>query len=178
MIKRTNQRINALNRFIFLTILLLLYGTVLAGELPDPQLTPGVSNMDVTQDNIQETICVQGFTKKIRPPANYTNRLKKTQLVQYGYKHTNPKAFEEDHLISLGIGGDPTDPQNLWPQPRKGEWSAAKKDKLENKLHDLVCNGSLRLDEAQQDISTNWIEAYKKYVSPEQSLGTQPFHRP
>ena len=116
-----------------------------AGELPDPQLTPGVSNSDVTQYNIQDTICVRGYTKTIRPPANYTNRLKKKQLVQYGYKHAKPKTFEEDHLIPLGVGGDPTDLQNLWPEPRKGEWSAAKKDKLENKLHELVCDGSLSL---------------------------------
>jgi len=167
-----------MNRSVFLIIFLLLCGSALAGELPDPQLTPGVTNPDVTQDNIQDTICVKGFTKKIRPPANYTNWLKKKQLVQYGYKHANPKAFEEDHLIPLGVGGNPTDPQNLWPQPRKGQWSAAKKDKLENKLHELVCHGSLSLEEAQQDISTNWIEAYKKYVSPEQSMGAQPLHRP
>jgi len=37
----------------------------------------------------------------------------------------------------------------------------------ENKLHELVCHGILSLEEAQQDVSANWIEAYKKYVSPE-----------
>ena len=155
-------------------LFLLLSFCVRAGELPDHQLTPGAINPDVTQDNIQDTICVKGFTKKIRPQANYTNRLKKKQLVQYGYKHANPKAFEEDHLIPLGVGGNPTDPQNLWPEPRKGGWSASKKDQLENKLHELVCHGSLSLEEAQQDISTNWIEAYKKYVSYGQSMGAQP----
>ena len=36
--------------------------------------------------------------------------------------------------------------------------------RLENKLHELVCHGSLNLEEAQQGISTNWIEAYKKYM--------------
>jgi len=137
-----------------------------AGELPDPQLTPGVINPEVTQENIQDTICVKGFTKKIRPQANYTNQLKKKQLVLYGYKHANPKAFEEDHLIPLGVGGNPTDPHNLWPQPKNGGWSAARKDKLEIKLHEIVCSKSLSLKQAQQDISKNWIEAYKKYVSP------------
>lgn len=151
----------------FILCFFLLFCAVLAygGELPDPVLTPGVANPDVTQDNIQNTICVQGFTKTIRPPASYTNKLKKKQLVEYGYKHANPKAFEEDHLIPLEVGGNPTDSQNLWPQPRKGQWSAAKKDKLENKLHELVCNGNLSLQEAQQAIYTNWIEAYKKYMT-------------
>lgn len=170
LIKPTKRGIHVMSRSVFLIILLLLFGPALAGELPDSMLTPGVTNPDVTQDNIQDTICVKGFTKTVRPPANYTNRLKKKQLVQYGYKHANPQAFEEDHLIPLGVGGNPTDHQNVWPQPRKGQWSAAKKDKLENKLHELVCNGNLSLEETQQDISRNWIEAYKKYVSPGYSI--------
>jgi hypothetical protein len=28
----------------------------------------------------------------------------------------NPKDYEEDHLISLELGGAPRDPKNLWPQ--------------------------------------------------------------
>ena len=95
-----------------------------AGELLNARLTPGLSNPDVAQDNIQDTICVKAFTKTVRPSANYTNRLKKKQLVEYGYKQANPKAFEQAHLISLGVGGNPTDPHNLWPQSKKGEWSA------------------------------------------------------
>jgi hypothetical protein len=143
----------------------LLVSVASAGELPDPGLTPGAINSAVTQANIRNTICIKGYTKTIRPPAGYTNRLKKRQIAQYGYGHANPKAFEEDHLISLGIGGDPTDPKNLWPEPRKGHWSASRKNKLENRLHELVCTMSLPLDEAQQEIKANWIQAYKRYVS-------------
>ena len=161
---RTSRILNI--RCCTLLFLYLILGVASAGELPDPRLTPGAINPDVTQSNIRDTICIKGFTKTIRPPANYTNRLKKKQIAQYGYGHANPKAFEEDHLIPLGIGGNPTDPKNLWPEPRNGNWSASTKDKLEGKLHELVCNMSLRLDEAQQEISTNWIQAYKKYISP------------
>jgi hypothetical protein len=39
------------------------------------------------------------------------------------------------------------------------------KDALERKLHRLVCAGELDLKTAQQAIASNWIEAYKKYVS-------------
>jgi hypothetical protein len=39
------------------------------------------------------------------------------------------------------------------------------KDALERKLHGLVCAGELDLKTAQQVIASNWIEAYKKYVS-------------
>jgi hypothetical protein len=39
------------------------------------------------------------------------------------------------------------------------------KDALDRKLHRLVCAGELDLETAQQAIASNWIEAYKKYVS-------------
>jgi hypothetical protein len=37
------------------------------------------------------------------------------------------------------------------------------KDELEDRLRELVCGGRLDLAEAQRDISTDWIAAYKKY---------------
>jgi hypothetical protein len=37
------------------------------------------------------------------------------------------------------------------------------KDALEDRLRDMVCRGQLDLAEAQRDISTDWIAAYKKY---------------
>src|SRR5690242_17427199 len=39
--------------------------------LPDPNCTPGVTNPDVTQDNLDSTICARGYTKTIRPPVSY-----------------------------------------------------------------------------------------------------------
>ena len=45
-------------------------------------------------------------------------------------------------------------------------WNAQVKDRLEGKLHELVCSGQLDLKTAQQDIAADWIEAYKMYVSP------------
>jgi hypothetical protein len=44
-------------------------------------------------------------------------------------------AFQEDHLISLELGGHPTDPRNLWPQPYP---RATDVDQEENRLNDLV----------------------------------------
>lgn len=148
------------------TALALLCGLQLAiaGDLPDSNLTPGALNASITQENIQSTICVKGYTKTIRPPANYTNKLKKLQIIEYGYADTNPQHYEEDHLIPLSIGGSPKDPKNLWPQPRLSEWNAQKKDILELKLYKLVCHGSVSLDEARQAISHNWILANKHYM--------------
>ena len=52
---------------------------------PDPVKTPGAANPQVTQQNIQDTICNPHWsTKLIRPPAEYTSRLKRKQLREYG----------------------------------------------------------------------------------------------
>ena len=67
-------------------------------------------------------------------------------------------------MIPLSIDGNPTDIHNLWPQPRGTEWSSEKKDQLEFVLYKLVCRGEVPLIQAQQEVATDWIQAYKKYV--------------
>ena len=142
----------------------ILSGLVFAADLPNPSITPGADNPNVTQANIQDTVCVKGYTKSIRPPAYFTNKLKKHQIREYGYSERNPRLFEEDHLVALSIGGAPEDPRNLWPEPRNTEWGAEKKDQLEFVLYKLVCAGVVPLAEAQHVMATNWIDAWKKYV--------------
>lgn len=150
----------------YLILLLLTFPAFAANidGLPDPKLTPGATNPNVTQQNIETTICVSGYTKTIRPPASYTNALKKKQIKQYGYADRNPSHYEEDHAISLELGGHPTDPKNLWPQPRKIASSAAKKDKLENYLHREVCANRMTLKQAQHIIMPDWTVGYRKYI--------------
>ena len=154
------------HKFFLITVTSLAINcSAIAGDLPDPRVTPGAINPQVTQENIQQTICVPGFTKTIRPPAYYTNRLKRSQLDgDYSAADRNPKHYEEDHLIALSLGGNPTDVRNLWVQPRSGKRSAEKKDQLEFVLHRLVCRGEVSLQDAQSEIATDWIAAYKKYV--------------
>ena len=135
-----------------------------AADLPDAKLTPGAIDPAITQQNIHSTVCVKGYTKTVRPPAYYTNKLKKMQIIEYGNADTNPKHYEEDHLIPLSIGGSPNDPLNLWPQPRLSEWNAQKKDALEFRIYKLVCDGAVPLDEARNAMSRNWIDAYKRYL--------------
>jgi hypothetical protein len=111
-----------------------------------PVLTPGALNPNVTQANIHETICVRGWTKTVRPPVEYTNALKVEQMRKYG-ETGDPSDYQEDHLISLELGGDPRDPRNLWPEPYP---RAAKVDTIENELNSKVCSGELSLAEAQR----------------------------
>jgi hypothetical protein len=108
--------------------------------------TPGVLNPDATQANIASTICKHGWTRTIRPPTDYTNALKVKQMRAYGVSGA-PSQYQEDHLISLELGGHPTDPRNLWPEsyPR-----AADVDAIENELNAKVCGGDLSLADAQQ----------------------------
>ena len=112
----------------------------------DPVRTPGVLNPDVTQATIGTTICVQGWTRTVRPPSDYTNALKLRQMRAYG-ESGPPSAFQEDHLISLELGGHPTDPRNLWPEPYP---RASRVDAIENELNAQVCSGSLTLAQAQE----------------------------
>jgi hypothetical protein len=67
---------------------------------PDPHCTPGATNPAVTPNTIGQTICKSGWTKTIRPPASYANRLKQQQITAYGYTDANPKSYEEDHFLS------------------------------------------------------------------------------
>jgi hypothetical protein len=138
---------------------------------PDPVRTPGAANPQVTQQNIQDTICNSRWsTRLIRPPAQYTSRLKRRQLREYGdtvhqaraqlinpttgkvdttrcVAHSdNPACYEEDHLIPLEDGGHPTDPRNLFPEAyntRVGGviMGARQKDVVEGFIHDEVCYG-------------------------------------
>jgi hypothetical protein len=109
-------------------------------------LTPGVLNPAVTQATIASTICRRGWTRTVRPPVDYTNVLKRRQLRQYG-RRGPPSAYQEDHLISLELGGSPADPRNLWPEPYP---RASAVDQIENDLNRRVCTGSLTLAEAQR----------------------------
>jgi hypothetical protein len=112
----------------------------------DPVRTPGVVNPDVTQANLERTICAQGWTRTVRPPTSYTSELKVRQMAEYGVGGS-PSDYQEDHLISLELGGHPTDPRNLWPEPIE---RALKVDQTENELNRKVCAGELTLAEAQQ----------------------------
>jgi len=112
-------------------------------------LTPGVLNPAVTQATIASTICVRGWTRTVRPPVSYTNALKLRQMLLY--RETGPpSAYQEDHLVSLELGGNPTDPRNLWPEPYP---RAADVDRIENELNAKVCAGELTLAQAQEQES-------------------------
>jgi len=135
-----------------------------AHKLPNPSITPGTPLASIDLG----TLCQSGYTAQVR---DVPQSVKDQVYRNYGINANNqgfcqgPQGCEVDHLISLEIGGS-NDITNLWPQPYFGATNAHNKDQLENKLHSLVCAQTITLQEAQQAISTNWIDAYNKYVGP------------
>ncbi len=140
-------------------------GGRLPGE-PDPRLTPGAFNPAVTQASIGSTICVSGWTATVRPPPSYTSALKVQQIGEYGYTTTSTAVYEEDHLIPLELGGAPSDPRNLWPEPYSVNLAdgtpvgARVKDAYETLLRQAVCAGTISLAAARARIGDQWVHSY------------------
>ena len=122
---------------------------------PSPQLTPGAA---LVMDRDQ--LCHSTLPKNKGVSAD----LRRKVFQVYGIAQADPKLYEVDYLITPALGGA-EDVRNLWPQSYMSTvWNARVKDELEDRLHELVCHGDLELSQAQHDIATNWIDAYKKYV--------------
>jgi hypothetical protein len=121
--------------------------------LPNHTLTPGATR------NVSEAdICT---ALPLRLPA-ITSATARLVFDEYGIGDPQPHGYELDYLIDPELGGS-TDASNLWPQPYSVTWNARLKDALEDHLHAMVCGKQLTLSTAQQEISTDWIAAYKKY---------------
>lgn len=131
-------------------------------DLPNPLFTPGAINKDITQANIKDNICNPHWTtKSIRPTSSYTTKLKIAQMKQ-SHLQGQTADYEEDHLISLEGGGNPTDPKNLWPEHYSEPYGAKDKDKVENTIHSQVCRGIITLQQGQDILAHHWKEFFIK----------------
>jgi hypothetical protein len=137
--------------------------------LPDLNVTIGQS-ASITR----QKVCTTVWGKDER---HVTQTMKNSVYAKYGtspgkgvcafktHKSAAGKTIKEgcevDHLISRELGGaDNVD--NLWPQPYTQHPGAHEKDWLENELHKEVCKGTITLDQAQNEIKTDWYAAYLK----------------
>lgn len=115
-------------------------------------------NPAVTQSNMGQTICMEGWTKSVRPPYFVTNRIKLAKLRAAGLPEADKSRFELDHLIPLSLGGAVADPRNLALE----SWDEAEqKDEIESCLSAEVCAGQLTLNQARQAIWEDWRSAGK-----------------
>jgi len=123
---------------------------------PNPDLTPGL-----TRPLSQETICT---TKWGLDRRRVTVAMKREVATAYSVPWERRREYEFDHLIPRSLGGADAS-LNLWPQPWVGDYGARKKDRLEVRLGKLVCGGALSLDVARDAIVTDWVAAYRMYVT-------------
>jgi hypothetical protein len=73
----------------------------------------------ILEENIAQTVCASGYIKTIRPPSTDTNKLKARQMREFNLPGI-ARDCREDHLVPLCVGGHPSDPRNLWPEPVQG----------------------------------------------------------
>lgn len=129
--------------------------------IPDSRLTPGAAILQS-----RRTVCEQNNVKNKSVPV----ALQRKVFEAYGITPAESADYEVDYLITPALGGA-DDIHNLWPHSYKATvWNAEVKDALEDRLRDMVCSGDLDLAEAQQELASNWISAYKKYFHTEQPI--------
>jgi hypothetical protein len=140
--------------FSAIVALLIVFGGTVSAEGPRPKLslTPGETR-PVTLAELCNAVQDTGIPLETQ----------RQVFAAYGMSNDHAANYEVDYLITPELGGART-LRNLWPQPYSARWNARVKDKLEQRLHHLVCAGKLELATAQHDISTDWIGAYRKYV--------------
>ena len=132
----------------------------LAISTPNNALTPGATILLSRGE-----VCSQANIKNKDVPAS----VRRTVFEEYGLAQAQPRAYEVDYLVTPALGGS-DDIRNLWPHSYSSLWNARVKDALEDRLRDMVCDGSLQLADAQQEIASDWIEAYKKYFHTDHPL--------
>ncbi len=135
------------------------------GAEPDPRLTPGATRKVTLND-----VCSMAHEEVV---GQVSTPLRQEVFREYGIMNVGGGDYEVDYLIAPGLGGV-EDIRNLWPEPSTSPtWNAYVKDALEERLHEMVCAGTLDISTAQRDISTDWIAAYRKYFNTDRPL---PMH--
>ena len=136
-------------RHLFRSIV--VFATMLMGLGTHAESLP--VNPDVTPENIEQTICVKGWSKSVRPPQIFTDRVKKHLMRQAGLPLESIGDWILDHRINIAIGGSPTALANLMLQPRDESFE---KDRAENRAHSLICTHRIDLRQAQLTMWKDW----------------------
>jgi hypothetical protein len=126
------------------------------GTEPDRRCSPGAYSSGLTE----AVICAPGFTtSSIR---NVPQSEKSAVETEYGMP-AKPygRTIEIDHIVSLELGGA-NNIANLFPEPGSGTANYHVKDRLENRLHEIVCGGGMTLRTAQRDIAGGWEALYRR----------------
>jgi len=135
-------------------------GCRVRGPLPDPSCSPGSVFVGLPL----VTLCTPGYTARVR---NVGTSERATIFREYGLPYRSyGRAYEVDHIVSLELGGS-NDPANLYPEAASPAPGYHVKDRLENRLHRLVCAGQLPLGVVQRKIARNWVALYRQVYGVE-----------
>jgi uncharacterized protein DUF3761 len=125
------------------------------GALPDRRCSPGAYYNGLTKAVICSSSFRTGTIRNVPQSEKYA--------VERGYgmpTRLYGDTIEIDHIVSLELGGA-NDISNLFPEPGSGAANYHVKDKLENRLHEMVCAGRITLANAQRGIAGNWKALYR-----------------
>lgn len=95
---------------------------------------------------------------------NVPQSLKKAVYLRDGGNLSKTKDNEVDHRIALSSGGS-NDITNLKLQSYYGSCNAHHKDRLEVRIHSLICKGKISVKEAQDILYNQWENGYKTYIN-------------
>lgn len=130
---------------------------------PDPTCTPGDTNVEDI-----ETLCATTTKgRRCTPDA----ALKTAIFAAYGLvwkpgKKGAPPTYEVDHRLSLTVGGSDAI-KNLWPQAASPTPGFHEKDRVEDAMHLVLCDGKkprtpavLSLEAARAILLDTWVQYY------------------
>jgi hypothetical protein len=125
------------------------------GAEPDRRCSPGAYYGGLTTD----VICSASFrTSAIRNvPQSEKFTVEQEYRLRPGYYGYT---LEIDHIVPLELGGS-NDIANLFPEEANAHPGYPAKDRLENRLHALVCSGAMSLRAARAGIAADWEALYR-----------------
>ena len=147
------------------------------GADPDRRCSPGAYYSKLTK----QVLCSSAYRANAGP--RVAQAVKVAVEREYGLRPGNyGRSLEIDRIVSVGIGGS-SSIANLFPERRTPGPGYPVKDRLESKLHSLVCSGAMTLRTAQQGIATNWQMLYKRVfgqaaTAPPTTLAPPPTGKP
>ncbi|MDQ6914196.1 MAG: hypothetical protein M3155_00105 [Actinomycetota bacterium] len=121
----------------------------LNGSLPDRNCTPGVRSRFAAA-----RVC------RLGPRRGVPHDLVVGVYDVYGIGPRVRALYRPDELIPRQLGGGLRS-RNIWPEPIHRLPGPAAKRSLERRLHQLVCSHRLSLRVAQNEISNDWVAAYR-----------------
>ena len=128
-------------------------------------LLPSLCYANIPDEAIRTTSPVSICTTSTSTLRDVPERVKKQVFIRDGGDLSRSGDYEVDHRVSLTVGGS-NDITNLKLQSYNGKCNAHHKDKLEVRLHSLICKRTITVSESQEYLYNNWEEGYKRFINP------------